>query len=60
MEDNEIRVEYQMSSGLWSWFGSVVNHQPNIIDAMQRVQRLYPNCRVRAVDTYGRTVDILT
>ena len=57
--DEYINIEYQTETGFWITVGTSLNFGVDIWTAMQRASRLYPNTRVRAVDSDGRTVDVL-
>ena len=59
IKDNLIYIEYQMTNGMWSRFGSALNSAPMILEAMKRAQRTFNAKRVRALDADGRVVDIL-
>ena len=55
----QVQVQYQNKTGNWTTVMVVQNLSPNILNAMQSVARVNPGCRVRAVDSAGRVVDIL-
>lgn len=54
-------VEVQTQDGLGNWrtHSYVPNEPLQILTAMQRLQWIYPGARVRAVDGFGRLVDML-
>lgn len=54
-----INIEFQNNTGVWVTSMRVENLGIEITNAMRQVAAMYPGSRVRAVDEYGRVVDIL-
>jgi len=57
---SNVLIQYQDISGFWYTVGSSFNHPQSILIAMKNVAHMYPDRRVRAIDSDGRVVDILT
>ena len=53
-------IQVQDSSGIWRSVSMTNNNTQYIRRAMGSVQNQYPKYRVRAVDTRGKVLDILT
>ncbi|MFG1480774.1 hypothetical protein V5F53_19265 [Xanthobacter sp. V4C-4] len=56
---DQVDIQYQGRGGNWSTVMRVQNLAENIANGMRSVARANPGCRVRAVDSRGRVVDIL-
>ncbi|MFG1347508.1 hypothetical protein V5F59_21660 [Xanthobacter autotrophicus DSM 431] len=56
---DQVSIQYQSRTGNWTTVMVVQNLSPNIAIGMQSAARANPGCRVRAVDSAGRVVDIL-
>lgn len=54
-----VNIEFQNNTGVWVTSMRVENIAIEITNAMRQVASMYPGTRVRAVDDYGRVVDIL-
>lgn len=54
-----VEVQAQDSLGNWRTHEHVPNDSLQIRTSMQRLQWIYPDSRIRAVDEYGRLVDML-
>jgi hypothetical protein len=59
MTSNNAAIEYQDPLGNWITSVTVPNQPPLILSGMKSVAVLYPGKRVRAVDQYGKLIDIL-
>lgn len=55
----QVQVQFQNRTGNWSTVMTVENLPQNITNAMHTVARVNPGCRVRAVDSQGRVLDLL-
>lgn len=54
-----VQIQAQDISGNWRTYQNVLNQPQRIFAAMKEVQRMFPNFRIRAIDTNGRVIDIL-
>lgn len=54
-----IEVQAQDNLGNWRTHDYVSNDALQIRTSMQRLQWIYPGARIRAVDGFGRLVDML-
>jgi hypothetical protein len=56
---DRIEIQLQDKTGNWRTFHITTNNSQRILQEMQSLQQRYPDHRIRAVDQYGRLVDIL-
>lgn len=54
-----INLQYQDSTGNWRTVNTTMNIPAMIRQGMQNLQAFYNGSRIRAVDAFGRVVDIL-
>lgn len=54
-----ISIQLQDQSGNWRTYSLTQNSSLLIIQSMKNLKDQFPDCRVRAVDSDGRLVDIL-
>ncbi|WP_234050433.1 MULTISPECIES: hypothetical protein [unclassified Xanthobacter] len=55
----QVQVQFQNKTGNWSTVIVTQNLPADILNAMKSVAQANPGCRVRAVDSVDRVVDIL-
>jgi hypothetical protein len=55
---DQVTIQYQTSQGVWINVQHTFNESVSILSVVRSVQNAYPNCRIRAVDSSGRVVDI--
>lgn len=53
-----ISIQAQIS-GLWRTYNNVQRNSQRVFDAMRELKSQFPDCRIRAIDSDGRMVDIL-
>ena len=58
-KNDNVEIQAQDDTGNWRTFGYTLNNPQRIVNEMRQLSSNYPNARVRAVDSYGRIVDIL-
>lgn len=58
MNKDYAAIEVQIS-GVWQVARSCLNSSQMIISEMKNVKGIYPDLRVRAVDSDGRLIDML-
>lgn len=58
-KNDNIEIQARDDTGNWRTFNYVLNDPQRILNEMRQLSNNYPNARVRAVDSYGRIVDIL-
>jgi hypothetical protein len=58
--NNTIYIQAQDTSGVWRTYSVTVNDPQVILMSMQSLKQSLPTFRIRAVDSVGRLVDILT
>ena len=56
---NQVQIQFQDLTGNWMTVRITQNNSQMIIMAMREVKQIYPDKRVRAVDTDGRLLDML-
>lgn len=57
---DNVYIQYQDLTGNWRTVNVLtINNSQMILAGMQNLQSLYPNSRIRAVDTNNRVIDIL-
>jgi hypothetical protein len=56
---NEVTIQFQDVTGNWRTVSKTINNSQMVLASMKSAQYMYPNCRIRAVDGYGRIVDML-
>ena len=54
-----ISIQLQDPSGNWRTYSLTQNNSLLIIQSMRNLKEQFPDCRIRAVDSDGRLVDIL-
>lgn len=54
-----ISIQLQDQSGNWRTYSLTQNNSLLIIQSMKNLKDQFPDCRVRAVDSDGRLIDIL-
>ncbi len=54
-----ISIQFQTSTGNWTTVQQVTNDPHNITNGLRSVKSMYPESRVRAVDSAGRLVDMM-
>jgi hypothetical protein len=55
----DITIQFQDVTGNWRIASMTVNNNQMITAAMYAAQSMYPGARIRAVDSFGRIIDIL-
>lgn len=56
---DSVEIQYQDLTGNWRTVSVTVNNSQMIYSAMLSASSMYVNSRIRAVDSYGRIVDML-
>ncbi len=54
-----ISVQLKDQSGNWRTYTLTQNNSLLIVQSMKSLKEQFPDCRIRAVDSEGRLVDIL-
>ena len=54
-----VSIQFQSSTGNWTTVQQVMNDPHNIANGLRSVKSMYPESRVRAIDSAGRLVDML-
>ncbi|WP_454918264.1 hypothetical protein [Xanthobacter sediminis] len=55
----QVQIQYQSKTGNWTTVMMVQNLPENIAAGLRSAARANSGCRVRAVDSRGRVVDLL-
>ena len=54
-----IYIQLQDQSGMWRTYHTTFNHDLIIANAMRSLKQNHPSLRVRAIDAWGRVIDLM-